>query len=735
MTNYIQFEDEINFTGIEFPVKVHQIAKFEQLNPSISVNVYIYNAEDEKVQPLRLTNEVKEHHIHLLLLTKGPRTTDETNIAATEYHYCWIKNLNRLFYAQLTKQKGPKFVCDRCLNYFMGMQQLEIHRVNCMRQNECEIQMPTMMNDKVKFTNVKNQLESPFIIYADVEAILKKPTKNFCKSDATVAYQQHEVYSVGYYLKCAFDESKSYYRAKRGPDCIDWFIQELYELSFYFARVFNGNVAMKMTSEDLRNHTNATVCHICEREFNKDDIIVRDHSHITGKYRGAAHQKCNLAFQENRVVPVVFHNLSHYDAHFLMQKLATGFEGAINIIPINSEKYISFVKTVDKSSDKFHNMIKYKFIDSFRFMASSLDYLSSLIPSEKKTILRTECKNLSEEQIRLLERKGVFCYDFVDSWEKLEETALPSKESFYSSLINEHISEKDYEFATEIWRKFNIKTLGEYADLYLKVDVCLLAIVFENFRETCRQIYKLDPPNYYTAPGLSFDAMLRYSKVKLELLKDVDMLLFVERGIRGGISQCSQRYAEANNKYMETFDEKKYSSYIMYVDCNNLYGHSMMQHLPIRGFKWCDEHFDAEQILNISDEAEIGYMFELDLGYPENLHDLHNDYPFCAENRNVPGTKNVRKLLLTPFDKSNYIIHYRMLKLALQHGLVLKKVHLVLQFEQSPWLKSYIMLNTEMRAKANNDFEKNLYKLLNNAIFGKSMENVRSRVDIRLVNK
>lgn len=185
---------------------------------------------------------------------------------------------------------------------------------------------------------------------------------------------------------------------------------------------------------------------------------------------------------------------------------------------------------------------------------------------------------------------------------------------------------------------------------------------------------------------------------------------------------------------MDTYDKEKETSYIMYVDCNNLYGYSMMQHLPIKGFQWCEKEFTADDILNIPDDADTGYIMEVDLDYPESLHDLHNDYPFCAENKLVPNTKNVKKLLLTLTPKNNYVIHYRMLKLALQHGLILKKVHRV-QFEQTAWLKSYIELNTKMRAKATNDFEKELYKLLNNAIFGKSMENVRSRVDIRLRNK
>lgn len=248
--------------------------------------------------------------------------------------------------------------------------------------------------------------------------------------------------------------------------------------------------------------------------------------------------------------------------------MSDGFPGEISIIPLNSEKYISFTKTVDETAKNFRERIRLRFIDSLRFMASSLDYLASTLPSDEKKILKSECADLSDEQRILLERKGVFCYDYVDSWDKLNEESLPPKKAFYSQLTNEDISDDEYAFAQKIWSKFNINDLGEHSDLYLKTDVLLLADVFENFRKTCKKIYELDPSNYYTAPGLSFDAMLRYTRVELELLTDVDMLLFVERGIRGGISQCSKRHAVSNNKYMENYDATKESSYIMYLVMN-----------------------------------------------------------------------------------------------------------------------------------------------------------------------
>lgn len=167
----------------------------------------------------------------------------------------------------------------------------------------------------------------------------------------------------------------------------------------------------------------------------------------------------------------------------------------------------------------------------------------------------------------------------------------------------------------------------------------------------------------------------------------------------------------------------------------------MSQRLPIGGYQWVDESVikrdfnTVSSILNLADDSDIGYILEVDLHYPAHLHDKHNDYPFCPEKRGIDGITQTDKLLLTFYDKKNYIVHYSMLKLALEHGLVLEKVHRVLQFNQSAWLKPYIDLNTAHRARATNDFEKNFYKLLNNAVYGKTMENLRLRTDVRMVDK
>ena len=216
----------------------------------------------------------------------------------------------------------------------------------------------------------------------------------------------------------------------------------------------------------------------------------------------------------------------------------------------------------------FPKNFEIRFIDSFKFLQASLaDLVSNLQPTDFKNLNRVIKHNSS-----LLTRKGVYPYDYVTSINKLKETKLPSKEDFYSKLYDQEISDEDYQHAIKVWDTFDCQTLQDYHDLYLKSDVLLLADVFENFRKTCLKHYKLDPCHYYTAPGLAWDACLKETKQELELLKDYDKLMMFEQGIRGGISHISKRYAEANNKYMKDFDESKPSTFIQYLDANNLYG-------------------------------------------------------------------------------------------------------------------------------------------------------------------
>ena len=331
----------------------------------------------------------------------------------------------------------------------------------------------------------------------------------------------------------------------------------------------------------------------------------------------------------------------------------------------------------------------------------------------------------------LLTRKGVYPYDYVTSIEKLQETKLPPKEAFYSILYNEEISDEDYQRALNVWNTFGCQTLQDYHDLYLKSDVLLLADVFENFRKTCLKYYKLDPSHYYTAPGLAWDACLKLTKQELQLLTDYDMLMMFEKGIRGGISHISKRYAEANNKYMKDFDKTKSSTFIQYLDANNLYGWAMCQKLPTHGFKWMV--LDIPSVLKLLEkkDTKIGYIFEVDLEYPKSLWEEHNDYPLAPERIKID---NADKLISSLLPKTHYVLHYKNLKQYLEEGMILKKVHRGIKFNQSCWMEPYIRKNTELRKEAKNAFEKDFFKLMNNSVFGKTIENIRKRQNVVLVD-
>ena len=211
-------------------------------------------------------------------------------------------------------------------------------------------------------------------------------------------------------------------------------------------------------------------------------------------------------------------------------------------------------------------------------------------------------------------RKGVYPYEYMDTWEKCDETPLPDKKGFYSKLDLEDITDKDYEHAQKVWKVFGIKNLGEYHDLYVQSNTLLLADVFENFRDKCIEIYELDPAHFLSAPGLAWQACLKKTKVELELLADIDMLLMVEKGIRGGIFQATHRYARANNKYMNDYDKNFESSYLVFLDANNLYGWAMSQKLLINGFEWVKKlsRFNERFIKNYSEISDRGYFLEVD---------------------------------------------------------------------------------------------------------------------------
>ena len=738
-----KYVSKLNYNGIEFPVATKHYNKIEKQN---EININVFGYEDKQKYPIYVSKEKYDDHMNLLLITKGEKK-----------HYVLIKDFNKFMFNQ-TKHKDRKHFCLYCLQCFSSERVLNNHRNNCIQVNGVQaVKMPDKDNNILKFNNFHKQQQVPFVIYADFEAITEKISGCKPNNDKsyTEAYQKHTDCGYGYKVVCCYDDQYTKpVQIYRGEKAVYKLMEKMLEEVNYCKKVMKTsfNKPLKMTKNNEDEFQKAKGCHICDKEYTDKDIQVRDHCHITGQYRGSAHQDCNLKLRinpEEIKIPVIFHNLRGYDSHFIMQEIGAivkthtyknkkGEEKQMNInaIPNNMEKYMAFM---------LGNHLT--FIDSFQFMSSSLDKLVSNLPAEA---FKYTSEIFKGKKLNLMFRKGIYPYDYMDSFDKFNEK-LPTKEDFYSILNNEHITDEDYKHAQNVWNAFKLSNMGEYHNLYLKSDIILIADVFENFRKTCMEYYKLDPCHYFTSPGLAWDSMLKMTDIKLELMTDIDMFQFIEKGMRGGISYIAHRYSKANNKYMNSYDKKAPSKYIKYLDANALYAFAMCQYLPTGGFRWLTKtQIDKTNLANYKENSKKGLILEVDLEYPKKLHDLHNDYPLAPEkvkvttdmlsdyckniaNKYKISTCLVHKLIPTLNDKKHYVLHYRNLQLYLDLGLKLKKVHRILEFNQSPWLKQFIDFNTEKRKNAKNAFEKDFFKLMSNAVYGKTMENLRKRVDVRLI--
>ncbi|KAB0790197.1 hypothetical protein PPYR_15471, partial [Photinus pyralis] len=684
--SYPDYLEKFNFEGITFPVKLDAISKFEEMNP-LSINVYGLEEDTQKQDG--------------------------------NSHYCYISNMSRLISMQVSKHKEAIYLCDGCLQYFTSQENLWRHsRFDC---NYVCTFLPTKepiltkwgqpsFDNRLKFNNYQNKIKPPFVVYADFESLLKPiegPQPNPLLQFTTKTFE-HEPYSFAYYIKCSFDDKFSKFQIYRGANAPVQFINMLQNdiLTIYNQHFKQSKPLQILTEEERRQINLATSCGICEKPFVEGDVKVIDHDHQTSFVRaGLCHSICNLQLQNPNFIPVFFHNLTGYDSHLFVKSLALENEN-IDVIAGNKEKYISFSKhiVVDQivENEVPKNLIwRIRFVDSFRFLASSLNVLA-------KNLSDSECTEITKffgsgREFELIRQKGVFPYSFVDSYDKLNLTTIPNKSDFFDVLHEQDITDEEYRRAQEVWNLFNCQTLGEYSDIYLKSDVLLLADIFENYRGVCLREYEIDAAQYLTGPSLSWDAMLKKTDVELELLTDIDMLHFFKRGIRGGVSTCTKRKAIANNKFLPNYDPSKPSSFIIYLDACNLYGHSQTQFLPQSDFAWLTpEEIQNFNVFEISDESPIGSKY--------------------------------KKLIPNLNHKEKYVLHYRMLRQCLQHGLILKNIHRGVKFMQSPWLKSYIDLNTQLRNRETSESGRDTIKTMNNSIYGKTMENVDKRVNVALVS-
>ncbi|KXZ46501.1 hypothetical protein GPECTOR_43g938 [Gonium pectorale] len=659
-------------------------------------------------------------------------------------HYVVVKDLSALLRSQVTEHEGRVEFCRHCLSHFPSKEALVAHQaLSCTDHAAVRVSLPTKGQDDVmEFTNHHNKIRAPFVIYADCESILFREESACGSSSAKVS--THKPISFRYAVVGPSKEVTQT-RTFEGLDATQRFINAIVDDTLAISDSINStNLPIKWLPGQEAAHKRAQCCYLCEQRFSWPELHkVADHDHFTGEYRGPACERCNKRARKDRVsVPIFFHNGKGYDFHHIMTHIGEFLTGhpeiTLSCIPLNTEKYLTFglsrrtdyVNAQGKETHKTATFAAFK--DSHQFMASSLDRLvESLKASDRalgtSSFTRTrsylQTHGYTASQSELLLQKGIFPYEWFDSASKL-----------------------DHELGCRSFR--------DYHDLYLATDVFLLADVFEAFRDMCIEHFHLDPAHYYTNPGTFWDAALRRSGVRLELLTDIDMVLMFEKGMRGGISMISTRYAKANNPQVQGYDPSQPASWITYLDANSLYAWAMQRPLPVGGFEWADPAaFTREKIMTLDDEGSRGYVLMVDLAYPPELHEAHNLYPLAPEHMLVtedmasPYNHRVaaacrlslgecHKLVPNLHDKQNYVLHYTNLKTYLGLGMRLLRVHKVIEFDQRPWLRDYIADNTRQRtlAKAAKDaFLSDLWKISSNAVFGKTMENVRKRccLDIR----
>jgi hypothetical protein len=669
------------------------------------------------------------------------------NLLFWKDHYAWIKDFPRLL-SGISKHQCRKHFCMRCFSHFSTEAILHKHKEICTGDT-CE-QILTMAPEGsvLKFRNTRYQQQCPFVIYADFECLPRnigaRDTGNPIDACPEQAYQLHVPCSVGFKLVSVLDDLDVPYEQYFGQDVCAWFLRRLREIENVCLDVLFDSKRLVMSPQDEATYRAAQVCYLCSKKFEGTNIKVRDHDHVTGRFRGAAHQRCNLLLRKQYKIPIFLHNFRGYDCHVLVEALGSHKDLKVSVIGQGMEKYLTL---------GFGEHLVFK--DSLQFLASSLDTLVESLGksgSAKFVQLRKAYRTLPDSAFELLLRKGVYPYDYMNAWERFDEKKLPSIQEFASRLRQTECDPADYEHAGRVWSTFECRTLKDYHDVYLKSDVLLLADVFEEFRKVCMTHYQLDPAHYVSAPQLSWDAMLKMTDCSLDLISDSEMFRMLDGSLRGGISMISKRYAKANNPRMPQYDPAQPEKHIAYWDANNLYGWAMSQPLPRGGFRWMEpREFEAIDWSSLSDDSDTGYFVECDLEYPEDLHDAHNEYPLAPERATI-GEKflsetqrairasysfernsEYSKLVPNLYGKEKYSLHYRNLKFYLAHGLKLRKVHRVIEFEQAPWMRKYIETNQDLRAAATEEFEKAFFKFMNNSCYGKTCENQRKRTDIRLV--
>ena len=755
-----QVLDDRNLT---YPTNIQQIKLFEERNKFLCINVFSLNRVKSRGYKLQPRLDVLYHSKES---ESGKIVVD---LLYHKKHFYLIRNLSRVIARQRTS-----YICRSCLTVHSSLNGLIRHKRYC-DDSGTTFRLPDRKEAIVKFEKLESLMLKPFAIYFDIESALPVIPERQPNSRRKFI-NKHVPVAIGAIRLCISNpDYNSELFMEVGYDCIekflDWLELQSTEIDLILDTCYQPLV---MTDENWTHFHAQEYCGMCGVEFTEEITMkVRHHDHLKpdNNYLGAYCTSCNLAraTQTAKNVPVIAHNFGKYDAKLLLRCLSIR----------NRQNRTSRFKVIQKSAE--NNIViffdQWMFLDSYNWLSSSLRNLIEIRLKDEIVIREHDDYPSAENDVvfplllayagndlrkyKLLCRKQVFPYNMVTSQEALLINELPEKSQFYDDIKKEDISEQDWQHACDVWRTFECKTLEDFLRIYLSVDVLTLGELFENYRKMSHEDFSLDPTYYFSLAHFSFNAMLKYTNVEFELIQDLEIYNFIRANIRGGLTFVGTRYAEANLPHLDNFDPEKPRIELKYFDARGLYAHCLRRPLPIGEYRWLtDAEIREIDLIRLgagigrsSSDEQRGFIFEVDLSFPDDTHDYFRDFTPLPEHKTPDVSqwtqyqqdlakkcgqaryrKTTKKLISHLGRRLNYVIHGEHLRVCLKLGVQLDKIHRVLCFKQAPWARPYIDYVAEKRKHSQSTFESNNHKLTMNSIFGYFLCDASRRADTRIVN-
>ena len=739
--------------NVKTPIAIND---FEKIEKSSNTNITIYRLY--KREYLKKQNGENDYAVRIIRKGTNMTAPPERHIYLLQLldynHVTLIVDIQAFLRIVLRGGCGSyknSSVCKLCLGVIHN-EKLCTHEKICAGFSEHSAVIMPESGAKYKFNKLSATEKTPFVAYVDTESSTNRDADG---------EESQEIISYAYTILdkddkiCVFKERT----IKQGDDYntfAESFLNQITQdySSLYRTYKASWNDTPQLTRDDNIKFIAAKKCQICNVEFTNEKNKIRHHSWhrrveyndegeiIKGNYIGALCSPCNLQIScKDRTLPVIAHCGGRYDSKFFIDALNPKKHRVKQIIHKSGENFTSMNVTCLESK------VDLRFIDSYNFINTSLqNMINGLRTSNHNFEIFKSGMRYFDYQQELIDKciqKGVFPYEYIDSIEKLNEKTLPSKDDFYSTLTESSVSDEEYKFALEVYKMAKCESINDYMSLYLRTDVLLLAEAFTHFRSGVSNAYGLDPAFFNTMPAYAMECCLYMSETKLDLLTDLDVHCLIENNIRGGFACANIGKVDFNSRYHPDYDADKPCSSFACLDWNSLYALCLKKKLPVGEFyELKKEEIKAFDILGTNIDEDHAYMLLVDYEIPPNVALATDDFPLSIHKytpkiselspltreiiKSCDGNTNIcEKLIASHKDQKEYLISLPRLQILVKLGLNVKCIHRIFRFKQEACFANYIEKNITMRKNAESKHAGSYFKLMSNAIYGKTLFNVR----------